>query len=737
VFEPRPGQVEVINYKGGKMGVSAVPGSGKTHTLSYLAAKLVASEMLGINQEVLIVTLVNSAVDNFACRVAGFLSEMGLIPGVGYRVRTLHGLAYDIVREHPDRIGLDNHFSIIDERAAIEILDMFTRAWMQTNQSILEELTHENFQYENKIRQWHDLLRTLAANFIKQAKDFQFSPEMVDQLAERNSDHALLQFVSYIYGNYQQSLRQRGSVDFEDLIRFAYQLITNDASYRERLRIRWPVILEDEAQDSSLIQEKLLRSLCGKDGNWVRVGDPNQAIFETFTTANPKLLRSFLEEPGVDKIDLKHSGRSTQSIINLANQFIEWTMNCHPNPSLRNALSDPFIHPTPAGDPQKNPTDNPEKIYLNETSFTAERELSTIARSIKKWISQNPEKTIAVLIPRNSRGAELAEELEKLGVPYIERLRSSKPTRDVAAILAAILGFLANPNYRRSINAAFEAIIKPERLNQDLISNFRSAIQSLTKKFSPETLMDPNVDEWEDSIIEFGQRIMETVRNTIRHLQKWQFAAALPIDQLIMTISMDLFSEPSDLALAHKLAVRLEADSSINPTSDLANFKNQLDMISQNRVNFYGFSDDDLVFNPDLYPGKVVITTYHKAKGLEWDRVYLMSVNNYNFPSGQENDIYLSERWFVRDELNLEAELISFLKNYNESRETSVEFIEGKASHKARLDYCAERLRLLFVGMTRAREELVITWNTGKRGNCVEALPLHALREWHEGLYGR
>ena len=114
MFKPRVGQSDVIGYIGGKMGVSAVPGSGKTQTLSFLAAKLVSSDQLADDQEVLIVTLVNSAVDNFSSRVAQFLKEFNLMPRIGYRVRTLHGLAYDIVREHPDLIGLDNHFSIAD-----------------------------------------------------------------------------------------------------------------------------------------------------------------------------------------------------------------------------------------------------------------------------------------------------------------------------------------------------------------------------------------------------------------------------------------------------------------------------------------------------------------------------------------------------------------------------------------------------------------------------------------------
>jgi hypothetical protein len=86
MFKPRPKQQEVLAYTGGKMGVSAVPGSGKTQTLSYLVAQMVKpAAVWRKDQEVLIVTLVNSAVDNFAARVSSFLGAdaIGLpLPGL-------------------------------------------------------------------------------------------------------------------------------------------------------------------------------------------------------------------------------------------------------------------------------------------------------------------------------------------------------------------------------------------------------------------------------------------------------------------------------------------------------------------------------------------------------------------------------------------------------------------------------------------------------------------------------
>jgi len=105
MFTLRPHQQQILQYTHGKMGVSAVPGSGKTWTLSLLAAEIIQRGSMDDEQEVLIVTLVNSAVDNFYQRVSDFVKERGLLPNLGYRVRTLHGLAHDIVRERPALVG--------------------------------------------------------------------------------------------------------------------------------------------------------------------------------------------------------------------------------------------------------------------------------------------------------------------------------------------------------------------------------------------------------------------------------------------------------------------------------------------------------------------------------------------------------------------------------------------------------------------------------------------------------
>jgi DNA helicase-2/ATP-dependent DNA helicase PcrA len=157
----------------------------------------------------------------------------------------------------------------------------------------------------------------------------------------------------------------------------------------------------------------------------------------------------------------------------------------------------------------------------------------------------------------------------------------------------------------------------------------------------------------------------------------------------------------------------------------------EIALIARNERRFIGLSEDDSGFDPDQHKGQVVIATIHKAKGLEWDRVYLMSVNNYDFPSGMEYDRFISEKWFVRDRLNLEAEALAQL-DAAVSTDEYAWYEEGAPTRKARQEYIAERLRLLFVGITRARKELVITWNTGRQGDAQPAIPLVALQGFWE-----
>src|SRR5690349_23983417 len=173
------------------------------------------------------------------------------------------------------------------------------------------------------------MMASVALAFIRSAKDRRLTPEKLRALLDRQpAELPLAEMGLEIYADYQRALSYRAAVDFDDLIRLALDILESDEEYLERVRYRFPYILEDEAQDSSQLQQDILGLLSGPGGNWVRVGDPNQAIFETFTTASPELLRDFIAQN--PSVDMPESGRSQQSIIDLANYLFDRVLDVHP-----------------------------------------------------------------------------------------------------------------------------------------------------------------------------------------------------------------------------------------------------------------------------------------------------------------------------------------------------------------------------------------------------------------------
>jgi DNA helicase II / ATP-dependent DNA helicase PcrA len=773
-FTPRISQQEILKYRGGRLGIAAVPGAGKTHILSALAAQIIHGGSLNADQEVLIVTLVNSAVDNFESRIKRFFDNP-LQALYKYRVRTLHGLAHDIVREKPARVGLEERFSIIDEREAGFIRKEAVNAWLAS--SSLDDYLDPSL--DNSKRDWvrrdqlPDMVDQLALAFIRSSKDRLLTPENLRARLDASPTPLSLAELGYsIYADYQRALAYRGAVDFDDLIRLALALLESDEEFLERLRFRYPYILEDEAQDSSLSQQRILGLLAGEGGNWVRVGDPNQAIFETFTTADPELLRQFIRDN--QHADMPESGRSQPSIIALANHLIDWVMTSHPDPNAQGALSTPYIVPVPPDDPQQNPPDNPEAIKFISRRYTPEDELEAVVKSVKGlmdsiWDFPDEEKpTVAVLVPRNHRGIEVVEALKRRGVDTIELISSTSSTRAAAGSLNYLLSFLADPQSAGKLAKAYQVFrrdwrekpagqngrgpVQTEETVQDeevienggetpsaevpeySINKLLARVNLLLRKLeNVEDFVAPHqADRWLAAVSESEDEpvVQELVAFRV-NVQRWLNAVMLPIDQLVLTLAQDVFTSAADLALAHKLALVLRQAAKEHPDWRLPELTSELAVIAKNERRFIGFSMDDSGFDPERYRGKVVVTTMHKAKGLEWDRVYLMSVNNYDFPSNMPNDRFISEKWFIRGGLNLDAEALAQL-NALESTSEYEWYEEGAATAESRLNYVKERLRLFYVGITRAKRELIVTWNSGRQGDATPSLPMADLMGWWE-----
>jgi DNA helicase-2/ATP-dependent DNA helicase PcrA len=771
----RPEQEDIVlGYSGGKVGIAAVPGSGKTFTLAHLAARLVYGQHLAPDQEVLVVTFTNSAVNSFQARIAHILRDQyGLLPFVGCRVRTLHGLAHDIVRERPALVGLADDFTILDEKLALEIqrdivAQRLPEWWDRLGGYLAPEIDARSAR-----RGFEQDLPDLVIEFIQHAKDLRLEPdELLAALQRADSSFDLARFACHVYADYQRSLAYRGAVDFDDLVRLALEALDRDERYLERLRQRWPFILEDEAQDSSRLQEEMLFRLSG-DRNWVRVGDPNQAINTTFTTADPRFLLTFLDSPGVTERPLSVSGRSTPSIIMLANELARWTVEEHPTPELRDAFDyrhDPrqnvargVIRMAGEDDPQPNPPDEQTLIrllYRPDQKITPDQEREMVVSgeevSLLEWlseldgVSEGERPTVAVLVPENSGGFKLAEMLRRFNVPYEELLRSTTATREAVSLLRTVLEYLGDPADLKRLKLLYWALMPgPQREQVQADLDLR---QTITKIFARwhniEDFLWPalagdelDLGDFAGSIQQEHPWLRDDLADFRRDVRRWLEAVSLPIDQLVLTVAQDLFTEPVDVALGHKVAVLLRSVSQSHPDWRLPQFIEELRAISNNERRFIGFDDAEAGYEPK--PGVVTVATMHAAKGLEWDRVYLMAASNYGFPSALPYDTYIGERWYVRGgddravaRLNLQAEALAQLDTL--ARRGKPSYDEGQATVQARLDYARERLRLLYVGITRARRELIVTWNMGRfwqKGRESEnqpALPLVVLGEYAE-----
>ncbi len=620
-FQPRPAQSKILEYTGGPMGISAVPGSGKTFTLSLLAARLVerlteqAGDGFAGEREVLVVTFTNSAVENFRSRISQFVQEeRGLLPGVGYRVRTLHGLAHDILRERPGLVGLAEGFDIVDDRTAAAIKREAVIGYLGSHPDAFSPFILPDY-LQNPKRIEKSLLTDaidLADRVIRTAKELRLGPvQFQTALMRQAGTWPLLDFAGEIYAIYQRSLNVRGGVDFDDLIVLALQALDADPAYLSRLQDRWPYILEDEAQDSGLLQEEMLRRLTARSTNWVRVGDPNQAINTTFTSADQHFLRRFIARHPQQSRPLPNSGRSAQPIIDRANYLAAWSRSAHPVLGPEQALTEPAILPTPPGDPQPNPHPGDVPFMVYDRVLSPDEELDVLVKSLSRWLPKNTDQTVAVLVPDNLRGFGVTQALESSHLPFDDTLlRSDSATRAAAKALATALAYITRPQVpthlerlwievwwpRRMANGGWRMAdeAKGEKGDKEPISQSPALLitapnqpinqstnpqspppdpvitfgRALGKLGQPEQFVFPRAGgDWLDSLswldeVAGFREVAEAFRGDLQH---WTQATELPVDELVLILGADLFTEPADLALTHHLAVLLAKLGQENP----------------------------------------------------------------------------------------------------------------------------------------------------------------------------
>lgn len=738
----RASQERIMQYEAGLMAISAVPGSGKTFTLSHLAAKLVLDTNLDMDQEILVVTFSNSAADNFSARIGQILNQHGVIEGFGYKVRTLHGLANDIIHERPDLVGLTNNFTIVDGSESERIIRELIQYKLLEKPKVFDDLlashlgeaTRKDYLSLKK-ESFANGLFYLFSGYIRTAKDHLLSAtDLEAYVNDANQVSDLLLTCQEVYHDYQAALAYREAVDFDDMVRLAWRALNSDADLLQVLQHRWPIILEDEAQDSSKMHEAILSVLTGRERNWVRVGDPNQAIYESFTTADPNLLRKFSEREDVLSETLPVSGRSCIEIINLANTLNEWTQKAHPNINIRDGLSYPLIQATAKDDVQANPPCSPPAVEIVDIQMSSDQELAFLQKAVRRWLETHPNDTVAVLAWSNKRVGKIAQALKEDGLNVVDGLlKNQEKTTNTAGALTLLLRTILYPNYGKFLANAFAVVFKDVEEDEDSrvayqkCLHYLKTLKNIEKYLYPpepgsaiafDNMLEDDVDIANDLLSRFTEII-----------QRWYKASILPLDQLILTIAQDLSLPPVELAIVHKLSQLARQLSQENPEWETKKVVDEIAEIAKNNRGFSHLNASDEGFNPDLYKGQVVVATFHKSKGLEWDKVFLSSVNSYDFPSGSPQEMFIGEPEYFNDPKNKQAEVLAELKNIIQNR--GKDFQPGKATLLDRNNVARERLRLLYVGITRAKKSLTLSLNIGSRRGKAMALQAFSER-WQD-----
>jgi DNA helicase II / ATP-dependent DNA helicase PcrA len=750
-----------MNYRAGRMAVSAVPGSGKTLTLALLAAELVAQGLVDAprGQQVLTVTYLNSSVDTFRARIVQKLGEKDL-PPEGFDVRTIHSLALEIVRLAGEQAGWQADIpGVADEGQSSRYLAMAVDAWIENNHGLWRSFLMDDSP-QLRVR-WRDATERTARSFIRTAKNERYRPAQIadrinsphrqrglpgpNQLADLGGPFALASVMSGIYRRYQSILEQQGVLDFDDLIWLAMDNLERQHGLVEALRQRWPYVLEDEAQDSLPLQEELLAALTGPEGNWVRVGDPNQAITSTFTSSHPRYFMRFLTSDEVVSRPLPNSGRSAPLILNAANTLLDWAAKHHPVSEVRdNAFHYQLIEPSPPGDSQPNPPDGEAWMAIRVYRRREDEELPQVARLAVSYTDAQPEQTVAILVPTNELGHLVADHLDELGAHYDDLLRGGGRQREIASALQTLVELLADPQNTRALADSFATLHEIGHaaafgFEQDL----GRIVTLLRSVHRPETLFFPADDDSAARALPAGVAQEHELRQILRlaeFLAKAMALRFLPPDDLLLALGDLVFLDrngrsdgyESSLSVVYQLAYTVRSALELQPDWRLPEIAAVLAEVAEGRRTLPGTAGNGYGYEP--VPGRISLATQHGSKGMEWDAVYLVGLDGFWIPNTLEATFIGARDLMGEDPA---AESIAQLR-YLMAGDAGL-FPGRTATETAHIEIICERLRLLYVGITRSRRYLHLSRSRSTRryGREFDAEPSTALGVLYRYLVGR
>lgn len=623
---PRDDQKPVLDYKNGSMAISAVPGAGKTTILLALIIKLIERGVVPTN--IFVLTYMDSAARNFRERIKNMCPNSTLLPNIS----TIHGLALKIIKENSnfERLNLSSDFDICDDTQRMRILRSIGGKFTKTE---LEEFDR-------------------AISVLKLQEGNIDTP---------SSDKKIEKFKTF-YKEYQAQLRENNVIDYDDILIMSVKLLENNPDILEYYQNICEYIIEDEAQDSSGVQQRLIALLSGKHKNLIRCGDINQAITTTFSNADVEGFRNFIQT--ADKtVEMNHSQRCTQDVMNLANKLVDWG-----NKILPKAFFTSYMK----GVEGKNPIS--ENAIFSNVFENAFAERNFVLKEIKNILTHNKDATIGILLRNNYQVGSWAGFINDSGLKSITR-SESLGQKGVFNTIFSILKFIQNPFDNEVVVSTYETLAE---------LGFYKPRMQLEIRASEIPFIQKDGDDIESN--DLAQFLWD--------MQYWLNSSTLPLEELVIRIGLFYYTsdiEKSNVYLIATLVKRLNAQGKFDLTLQRLEELSKKPSLS----GFKFFSEEE---DKDAMKGKVQIMTLHKSKGDEFDYVFLPEMAEKNLSIDVDKAKLKSSSLFMEE-----------VKGFNPAykRKSEVELKEFNSE---------ETLRLLYVAITRAQRKLYITTSAKAKG---------------------
>ncbi|MBU0597276.1 ATP-dependent helicase [Patescibacteria group bacterium] len=597
-------QLKVVQNGDGACLVLAGAGSGKTRTITYRVAHLIEQ---GVDpKNILLVTFTNKAAKEMINRVQELSGGKVRLPWSG----TFHHVSYRILKKYAPLLNYKSNFSILDSADSVDLIKICLKQ---------EGVDRKQRRFPSA---------KVVQSIISYARN---AGETIEQVLELKhpkwSD--LNDVLSRIADDYRIRKLSANVMDFDDLLVNLYLLLLKSERVRDAYATQFQYVLVDEYQDTNRVQASIIRLMAGKHKNILVVGDDAQSIY-SFRAADIKNILAFSAKggsafggegyPDAKIFKLETNYRSTPDILNLANDVIANNIKQY-DKDLKSILN-PFTKPEVL----------PFSDNYEEAEFIAERILELREEGV-------PLKEISVLFRASFHSQALEVELVKRDIPYDYRggvrFFERAHIKDVLA-------------YLRVFNNKDDVIAWSRVLNMQVgigPSGAQKLIQAIALADTTEELS------------QFGSMLSSRGQmgwNDFMSVWKKMLLVEKIPSELIKAVLDSKYTEYLEYEYQdyrERLQDLLQLSVFSERQSDLPRFLAEASMQeSYNTSQSERGSDDE----------KIILSTVHQAKGLEWQAVFILNLSAGQFP----NDRALSEADGVEEERRLFYVALTRAKKY-------------------------------------------------------------------------